>query len=802
MILGIPFYFFKVRKANKILFLLLFFQVNLFSQIIIRGKVSDQATGKAIPFAAVYALHNRQYTATALDGTFEISLKELPDTLKITYLGYETAYVFLEKNRRKNIDIQLNKKEVRLKEVIIKPGYDPLTEFLKKVIKNAKKHNPQNYTYYKYTSYNKLKTTTNDSSLLQELPYIFLWEVVTEKVHKAPNNEHEKVLATRMSGLKKAAFPISPTDFQSLSFYTASFRLMGYEFISPIGKNALKFYYYEDTDTLFQADGDSIFVISFYPKKVNANLFKGEMRISARELALLSIDAEALFPEESGFFKNIRLKQLHKKIYGFWFPEQLTTDFVLNFPIESSDSTQVDLITSIETLFKETEISDTFPKEKIKRIPPYRIEITDKALQRDTSFWKTFRPYELTEDEKKCYSVMDSAVDADPVARARIYFFLNQTRKLPYGLLQLGKIDINLRRLVRYNFKEGIRPGLALFTNENFSRIFTFGGYFGYGFTDNRSKYAGIISLSPFKNKAIRFHFSYENDLQEFGVFHIYPDRKFLLFQSHLYGRNLQTREFRADRYLYYRQIEGRFFFPIRRSFEMSVGARRFFCSDTLLSGVYDFLVGEFKWAPGQKLMNYKGQAFLKETGNPIFIGRFLGNPQGEFRADVGIQSKFPLKHNLIYSFFLRSGYINFSQPFFFHSFASAGKNAKGKVNAVYADYSFQTMPYNTFLANEYISLYNKMLIDNLSFPNKKYNPDLLFHWNIAYGILERPTNGYKDFKYFPYSEAGITFVHFFPKPFSSFGVSIFYPTSSAYFNLKNWKENIILKIFLSEFGK
>ncbi len=784
------------------MFFFLISLLNFRGQTLLRGKVTDKNTGKPVPFASVYALKNKIYTATSLEGTFELSLKKLPDSLKISYLGYETSYVFVTKNHSKIIDIQLSPKEVKLQEVVIDTDYDPLTEFLKKVIKNAPKHNPKNYTYYKYVSYNKLRASVNDSDVVKELPYIFIWEIVTEKIHKAPDNDHEKVLATRMSGLKKAVFPISPTDFQSLSFYEPSFGLLGYSFISPVGKNALKFYYYEDIDTLFQADGDSVFIIKFYPKKINANLFKGQMRISAKELALLSIDAEALFPVESKFFRNIRIKQLHRSIKGFWFPEQLSTDFIMNLPAEDTEGNPIRLLTTIETLFREIDISDTFPKAEIKRIPPYKIEVSDKALKRDSAFWETFRPYDLDKDEEKCYRVLDSAVAADPVGRARIYFILNQTRKLPYGLLQIGKFDINLKRLARYNLKEGLRLGLGILTNEKLSQVFTLGGYFGYGFKDERSKYGGILSLSPLRNKSIRWQFLYENDVREFGVFHIYPASKFLLFQTHLYGRDLETREFRADRYIYYRKLEGKFFFPVRRSWEFASGVERWFCGDSLLSGVFDFITAEFRWAIGQKLMKQQGQIFMSQKGNPVFTGKFLGTPQGEYRIDVGVYAKVPIKHNWYYSGFLRSGYIRFNNPFFFHSFASAGRNASGSVNTVYADYSFQTMPYNRFLATEYASLFNIVGWENLSFPNKKYNPDIMLHLNIGNGILRQSVQGYEDFGRGFYLEGGITLAHIFPEPFSMLGISLFYPMSSEYFDLKDWQRNFIAKIFVSGFGK
>ena len=55
--------------------------------------------------------------------------------------------------------------------------------------------------------------------------------------------------------------------------------------------------------------------------------------------------------------------------------------------------------------------------------------------------------------------------------------------------LPIGPVSINLRKLFLANDYEGIRPGLALCTNDSLSRIFSVGGYIGYGTRDKEEKY-------------------------------------------------------------------------------------------------------------------------------------------------------------------------------------------------------------------------------------------------------------------------------------------------------------------------
>lgn len=86
------------------------------------------------------------------------------------------------------------------------------------------------------------------------------------------------------------------------------------------------------------------------------------------------------------------------------------------------------------------------------------------------------------------------------------------------GFLPIGKIEVgNVFSLISKNAVEKSRFSLELRTSKAFSKRIEFGGKIGYGFKDERLKYAGLIRYNITPKKRGLLSLFYEHDLIQIG---------------------------------------------------------------------------------------------------------------------------------------------------------------------------------------------------------------------------------------------------------------------------------------------
>jgi hypothetical protein len=88
---------------------------------------------------------------------------------------------------------------------------------------------------------------------------------------------------------------------------------------------------------------------------------------------------------------------------------------------------------------------------------------------------------------------------------------------LATGILPLGPVGIDLRKLFRYNAYEKYRLGLGLRTSNLLSEKFSAGAYYAYGFGDKHSKYGGDLLIHLYRKRNAWMKMEYSNDVMETG---------------------------------------------------------------------------------------------------------------------------------------------------------------------------------------------------------------------------------------------------------------------------------------------
>jgi hypothetical protein len=809
--------------------LLIFVLCGVYGQFRIEGALVDKSTGEPIPFVTVYALRSRQMSFSDLHGKFQIRIDSLPDTLVFQHIGYrKEERVITGKNEKLGV-IVLDPVAIELPEVMIRPGPDPAKILLAHLRAHRERHLLENYSAYRYTSYNLVRVYIPDSfarrvskavdSFFQR-QYLFVWESVTRRWHRKGKAPYEQVLVTRMSGLPDATFPLTPTQIQSLSFYSDYIKVLGIDFFGILHPRANYHYRFIVTDTLITADGDSVFTLVFTPKKEKDNHFEGKAVITSRDYAILAIEGRAYFPAYMPFFSYVTIQQVHKELQGFYFPIQLDTK--LFYPIELRDTIRhADRSDSIEV--KKAKVNAVFHfqsfidsvaiGDSVDVVPsrPVNLEVmpmeqipVDSLLAR----------YRVTPQDSKIvatYPVLDSLFEKVKVVRV-----VGKLRKLGIGAYPITFFDVGLGHLIRANQVEGVRVGFGGVTNERWSSWWGWGGFLGYGFQDHKWKYALFGYLRPFHDRRWILKMGYQKDLVESGQMpNGIPGHK-TLFQTDLFP-SYALRDFFVSQMDYYENYSAEIYFPIFRTVTGRLGyaayhiapADSYFYrlpdSDLRFSSYYASLLQfRLRWAPHERYYLEKGEIYVEKPASFLcqlslrqslpwnFPYTLSENPYvlpSFFTADLSMQLKvFVGRHT--WENLVQFGYASVKSPYFFLYHLPVA----GSPSFLYSPFGYQLLPYSRFPSHFTFNGFSTFALTNILKIDKRHALDILIPVAVNYHFrdgryfqyhLNRPVDGDGW-----YGEIGIVFQDLIPFPIlESYSPGIFLSTRT--YRFQNWQDHL-----------
>ncbi len=488
----------------------------------IRGKVIDSKTREALPFVNIIYGNSNLGTTTNIDGEFSISGSLQIDELQLSYLGYFSKTVKIsDNNPNKEIVIKLDPKFYNLEEVIVFPGENPAEQIINKVVENRNLNNPEKMQSFSCKTYNKMiftlgrdtsnvkDTSKHQKSRLErnlENYHLLLIETMNEKQFIQPDKYNEKIVASKVSGFNDPIFSLIASQVQEFSFYNEYFELLDKFYVNPISKGSIKRYLFLLEDTLYNEQKDSIFIISFRPRKGKSfDGLKGFLHINTNRYAIQSVVAEPL-EEEQGM--RVEIQQNYEFVEGKqWFPKELITNISFVDAISASDGDDFEMIAKGRSYVSDISLNPELNKKDFNHV---EIKVVEGANEKSEQYWQSQRTKELSEIEKNTYYKIDSISKAEKLDKklAGLEAFMTGNIPVKYFNLPIGKI-------INYNKYEGYRLGLGLMTNNKISKYFSVGGYFGYGFKDKAWKYGGDLILNLHQDSESKLHFSYLNDVDE-----------------------------------------------------------------------------------------------------------------------------------------------------------------------------------------------------------------------------------------------------------------------------------------------
>ncbi|MFM8243059.1 MAG: carboxypeptidase-like regulatory domain-containing protein, partial [Crocinitomicaceae bacterium] len=132
-------------------------------QTTIKGKVIDGMNKQPIPFAKIQFYDSKIGTMSDTLGQFFIQTYYATDSIKVSFSGYISKTVKIQKDQSQELLIELNILTGTLKEVrLVAPEEMPSTRLHKRVIANKPINNKEKLDAYEYELYNKIQLDLNN----------------------------------------------------------------------------------------------------------------------------------------------------------------------------------------------------------------------------------------------------------------------------------------------------------------------------------------------------------------------------------------------------------------------------------------------------------------------------------------------------------------------------------------------------------------------------------------------------------------------------------------------------------------
>ena len=784
--------------AKKLLSLLLFLAAcSSFAQQKITGLIINEETQEPLAFVnVIFKDQPTQGTISDIDGKFSLVTEENQTTLQLSYIGFETKIVDVNRSDSP-LTITLKPLEEQLDEVILTSG-NPALSIIEKAIANRRENHPENLPEFSHDYYNKVifdlqsdgKRVDSAFNAVFKGGHILVMESITKKEFKYPRLTNETVIANKVSGFKNPMFTALATNMQPFSFYDEVIDLLDMHFLNPISDGALNKYDYELKETIIQHQ-DTIHLISFKPQEgKNIEGLKGLLYINTKNYAIQNVIASPF--EEMKI--DLKIQQQYQYLpEEVWFPEQLNYSLKLSTNAGGNNDF---IIAEGKSYIRNVNLQ---PNLTNKDFSATVLKIDEQAPKKDSLYWENHRIVPLNEQENITYRVVDSLGEEFKFDKAISYM-----NKLPQGKVPIGKFDLDLKHLFGYNKHEGYRLGLGIYTNEKLIKNVELGGYFGYGFKDHEWKYGLSGKYTISKDDDIFIKAAYQDDIQEIGSYGLPISdeffngwRDFIIEKVDHIQKYSFTGGFRSFKYLT-TEIE------LNHAKITPLNNYVFEAPDYNFSPFHHTSASiKLRYAYGEHFVQTPFQKTSLGTHFPILTLQYTRGfddiLEGDFRyqkIEARIEQDVFLKNFGKTSYRIQAGYVDEVLP---RNLLFTGEGSNDEDIPIVIENTFQTMLPYEFLSDRYIDVFLSHNFGSLLFKAGKFNPEIIVHHNLGWGDLNE---GYTLYNFKTkediYLEGGLEIarilkINYFDIGYITFGAGAFYRYGN--YQLEDFDDNIAFKM-------
>ncbi len=522
-----------------ILFFGLIFTILSFSQTKVKGQVFDDLN-EPIAFANIIFKNSTKGTVSDENGKFYLQSDKTYAELEVSFLGFETKTLPLERN---NFDLKIILKETgsNLDEVVLYSGKvkkkgNPAIAILRKIWAKKRKNGIYMHPQYEYDKYEKIEFDLNniddkfknkrvfkgmsfifdkiDTSNITGKPYlpIFINEAMYKKYGKnKPKREIEKLLANKNSGFEnnQSVIEFVKQLYVDYNIYDNYLKFFDKSFTSPLSRTGPSVYNYILTDSAFIGN-KWCYNIVFYPRRKNELTFKGDFWVNDSTFAVKEIQMAATRSANINWVKEIYIEQEFNVLNDSIFllkRDHMMSDFSMNKK-EKSKGVYGRRTTLYNNYKFDVVKGKGFYTEKIKE---YQEEVYNKSDE----YWKTNRMEKLNDDENGIYKMLDTL---KTVKRFKQIYDVAGILSSGYWQFLPGFDYGPIYSTFGSNEVEGTRIRIGGRSYVKQSDKLRVQGFLAYGFGDKKIKY-GIAGqwMANTKNRLI-FSVGNRNDVEQTGV--------------------------------------------------------------------------------------------------------------------------------------------------------------------------------------------------------------------------------------------------------------------------------------------
>lgn len=505
----------------------------------IKGMVVDATDNSPVAGATISDFYGRVLAKADIDGCFLLN-QSIPKRLLVTSIGYKPQEYIVVNDGNNEIFILMEPEDMQLDEVIVTKKHEkykrknnPAVELMRKVIYAKRNNNIKNKEYYRYIQYQKISAGFNDlkqedlqRGMFKNRPWLnnhieisqynnkltmplMVEETISEKYYrKNPLFEKNIIKGHQITGVSnlfqtgEIINSLLKDIFMDIDIYDDNIRFLQHSFTSPTAREAIAFYHFYITDTLY-VNQDSCYQVDFIPANQQDFGFNGKLYV-------LADGSYQVRRCEMSFPKNSEVNWIKKMKCIQDFAQLKTGEWVL-----CND----DMIAEIEVMrnaakaivvrnTRKSDFSfDAIPDSLINGNRTEKKNIMAECQTKD--YWEKYRAGNMTKGER----AVDTLVTEMKQMRGFNYLMMGM-KALFEDFLETGnsqspsKFDIGpIFSMGSYNFYDGFRMRFGGQTTASFNPHFFVKGYYAYGFKSHENYFDTqlIYSLNTHKYQPFEF---------------------------------------------------------------------------------------------------------------------------------------------------------------------------------------------------------------------------------------------------------------------------------------------------------
>ncbi len=398
-------------KKTSYLILFLLLPAFIYAQnIVINGKIIDK-NQSPIPYGSVYLKNTSIATSANADGEFKLSVPTGNQTLVFKAIGYKMQEKTISASKNESLLIELVDEAFNIENVTITAGAeDPAYAIIRNAIKKRKQHlnEVKEFSTGVYIKGMQKMLQAPKKFLGQDIQkmsaemgldsnrqgIIYLSESESIYNFKAPNNVHEEMISSKVSGNNRA-FSFNRASDLKVDFYENLQEWDGLSLrplVSPIADNALFYYKYKYLGAS-EENGVTVFKIQVIPKRNSDPVYRGTLYIIDELWRLYDVNLVLSKEANLNFVDSLQVKQQFIPIKNnIWMPSTIQFDFVgglFGFRFGGY----------FTAVFRDYDLDTRRDKKTYAEV----MRVTADVNKKDSLYWIQNRPIPLTEEEKMDY---------------------------------------------------------------------------------------------------------------------------------------------------------------------------------------------------------------------------------------------------------------------------------------------------------------------------------------------------------------------------------------------------------------